>query len=212
MTSPRPDAGGLAGSLGMSRLPLGALLLVLCFGANLGSAGADRGVAIDLGSIAIERDLAKGGRYTLPTIGVRNPGDEVTRYHMSVTYFQSQTERRPDAGWLEFSPADFELMPDQTQPVNIELQIPPGARPGDYAALLQARIVQDGDGVELGAAAGTRLSFTVEPSSFLEAWLLWLGEFLEDYWPLIVLVVGGVASAALYRWARRRFTFKVERR
>jgi len=189
-----------------------ALFLAFSLSAGLGSAGADRGVAIDLGSIAIERNLAKGGSYNLPTIGVSNPGDEVTNYRIVISYFRDQTEDRPAPGWFEFSPDEFELAPGETQPVNIELRIPPGAKPGDYAALLQARIVQSGEGVELGAAAGTKLSFTVKPSSFLEAWLLWLGNVLDDYWPFIVLAVGGLASAAIYSWARSRFTLRVERR
>jgi len=189
-----------------------AALLLLTVWAGISRVSADRGVAIDLGSISIERNLAKGGSYTLPTIGVRNPGDETTRYRMSVTYFEGQSQSRPGGGWLDFSPAEFELRPGATQPVNVELNIPPGARPGDYAALLQAGIVTEGEGAEVGGAAGTRLSFTVKPSNFLEAWSLWLQEFLEDQWLIILILVGGSLTVAVIWWARTHLSFRVERK
>jgi hypothetical protein len=206
--------GALIPTLLGRRLPVRLVLLAAILVASLAAVrvDADRGVAIDLGAIDIERDLAKGGSYTLPTLGVSNPGDEPSRYRMSVTYFRDQAERRPESDWFDFSPREFELSPGATQAVDIELRIPPGARPGDYGAILQASIVREEGGVELGAAAGTSLSFTVKPSSFLEAWLLWLREFIDDNWVAIVTVGGLLALAALIWWARSRFSFRVERR
>ena len=40
--------------------------------------------------------------------------------------------------------------------VRIELDVPPGARPDDYEALIVASIVAEGEGTSLGGAAAAR--------------------------------------------------------
>ena len=52
--------------------------IALAAGLLVPAAGADRGVSVDLGRIDIDQKLEPGGSYTLPTMGVRNPGSELT--------------------------------------------------------------------------------------------------------------------------------------
>ena len=72
----------------MARL---VIIVALAFCLSAGSASADRGVALDLGRLDVEQTLTPGGGYSLPPIGVRNPGDEVTSYKIVVSHVQGQT-------------------------------------------------------------------------------------------------------------------------
>ena len=78
-----------------------ALLIGLAaFLASSGAASADRGVALDLGKLEIAQALTPGGGYRLPPVGVRNPGDEVTTYRMTVSSVQGQDGTRSRRnGW-----------------------------------------------------------------------------------------------------------------
>ena len=191
-------------------LIVGALALTL---AQPGSTVvADQGVAIDVSAIDISQTLSKGGSYDLPTIGVRNPGDEPTSYGMSITYFAAQEQRRPGDDWFRFEPAAFELVPGATQPVTVVLRIPANADAGDYQALIQASIVADTDGASVGGAAAARVSFSVKPSSLAEAWWRELRDWLGDHaaW---VGSGGALALLAILAWMlRRNFRFRLERR
>ena len=193
------------------RLRLVAAAILLLASATL-SARADQGVAVDLGRIAVDEELSKGGTYQLPVMGVTNPGDEPTRYRMGVSYFEGQAEERPPEDWFTFSPAEFELQPGKTQPVSISLRIPTSASPADYLGLLQASIASSREGVQVDAAAGARLTFTVKPSTLLEAWTLRArGEF-DDMKPWSYLVPAAIVALAAATWLGRKFSFNVSRR
>jgi hypothetical protein len=201
----RPQGGTLARAF---------LLAAIAALAGAGAVHADVGVAIDIGKITVDQRLAKGGSYQLPVIGVRNPGSEPSTYRMGVTYIEGQPERRPSANWFSFSPSQFSLEPGATQPVRIGLDIPPNAAPDDYAALIQAEIAPEGVGAQVGAAAASQVSFTVEPSTILEAWLLRVRRELEEMAPWSYLLPPLVAVTASAWWLRRRFRLdvRVERR
>lgn len=188
-----------------------AILAISLFALD-SNAHADRGVSVDLGQIAVDRDLSKGGTYTLPTIGVRNPGDELTRYRMTIDYLTNQDRAKAPAGWFTFNPTEFELAPGETQPVRVEMSVPPSAKPDNYAGLVQASIVADASGVTVGASAATRLTFTVKPSSLLEAWLLRIRGFVEENLLPVALVGAAAALGGAGWWAKRTFSFRLERR
>jgi hypothetical protein len=100
----------------------------------------------------------------------------------------------------------------QTAPVSVTLDIPPGARPDDYEALIQAEMAPEGEGATVGAAAAARLKFTVKPSNLLQAWQLEAETWFSDNrpWTILVPIVAAVAAAAW--WLRRRFTINIGRR
>ncbi|HEX3264433.1 MAG TPA: hypothetical protein VHR16_02085 [Candidatus Limnocylindrales bacterium] len=203
---------GLTSSIPMPRrtasLPLliGAVLLV-----SAAPVDAGRAVSIDVGTIAVREQLVPGGQYRLPAFGVRNPGTEATSYAVSVSYVDGQESLRPAAGWFSFEPATLTLQPGESRTVRTTLDIPTDAEPGDYAALVGPKIVAAGSGAEVGAGAAARLTFTVQPSSALDAWLRWLFRFLGDnpwIWIGALLVLGLVLVWLL----RRRFSISVTRR
>ena len=177
-------------------------------------AAADVGVAMDVGRIHVEQRLAKGGSYQLPTIGVRNPGTETASYQMSAGHLQGQAERRPPPDWFRFTPERFTLEPGAAIPVRVGLEIPTDADPDDYHALLRAEVVSQGEGAQVGAAAAARLTFTVKPSTILEAWLLRGQRALADRAPWSYLIIAAMVVAALVRWLRGRYRLRlpVERR
>lgn len=187
-----------------------ALALVALHGAA--GAGADTGVSIDVGKIAISQKLTPGGGYRLPTFGVRNPGTEPSSYRLRVTYLEGQVAKRPPGDWFHFAPAKLVLGPNETQPVQVRLVLPTGADPGDYEALVGAEIASDDPGARVGAAAAARVTFTVEPANILSAWWLKLRTFLSDGTPWTWLVPVVLVLGTLTLQMRRRFTLSVRRR
>jgi len=187
-------------------LALGAALFT-----SAAPAAGETAVSIDVGSIAVREQLVPGGEYRLPTFGVRNPGTEPTSYVLAVSYVDGQDGLRPPAEWFSFDPATLTLGAGESRAIATTLDIPTDAEPGEYAALIGPQLVMDGSGPQVGAGAAARLSFTVQPSSALDAWLRWLGRFLlENPWVWIValmLVVVGIAW-----FIRKRFRFSVQRR
>lgn len=172
---------------------------------------AGKAVSIDVGTIAVRERLVPGGEYRLPTFGVRNPGTEPTAYVIAVSYVDGQEALRPPAEWFTFSPDSFSLEVGASRPVEARLTIPGDAEPGDYQALIGPQIVSDGTGASVGAGAAARLSFSVDPSSALDAFLRQLFRFLaENPW---VLVLAGLLLLIVVLWfLRRRFAFSISRR
>ena len=177
-----------------------------------GLASADRGVALDIGRIDIAQKLTPGGGYRLPPVGVRNPGTEVTTYRLVVTHVQGEKGKPIPAKWFRFAPREVRLKAGKTRKIQVQLSLPKGADPGDYAGLVAAQIVTKGKGAQIGAAAAAKLTFTVEASTWLGGQWHRIRTFFADHQPWTWLVPGLLAIALLAAQARRRFAFRVERR
>lgn len=173
---------------------------------------ASKGAAIDVGRIDIEQALTPGGSYILPTIGVRNPGTERTRYTMVANALEDPEREAPPAEWFRFDPEELTLSPGETRPVRARIVLPTGADPGDYVALVGAQIVAGGGGAQVGAAAAARTTFRVEPASTLEAWWLKTKAFFSDHAPWSYVIPLVVFLALVASRVRRRFEFRVARR
>ena len=180
--------------------------------ASASAASADRGVALDLGKLEIEQALTPGGGYRLPPVGVRNPGDEVTTYRMVVGSAQGQAGAPVPEGWLHFAPGEVTLKPGKTRKVSVRLSVPTGADPGDYETLLAARIVSDGGGARVGAAAAAKVTFEVESATLLGAWWHELSTWLTETAPWTWIVPALLVALGTASQLRRRFAFHVERR
>jgi hypothetical protein len=176
------------------------------------TAAASKGVAIDLGRIEIEQKVSPGGSYRLPTMGVRNPGTETTSYELKASPVEVEGREAPPAGWFHFSPAKLMLKPNQTRPVKVRLELPTGADPGDYVALVGPQIVTKGSGAQVGAAAASRVTFSVEPATTLEAYWLKVKTFFSDHGPWSYVAPLVLLLALLAYRIRSRFAFRIERR
>jgi hypothetical protein len=175
---------------------------------------ASSGVSVDLGRIDITQELSPGGAYTLPTIGVRNPGTETTSYVMVANPVQDPVLAAPPSAWFEFSPANLTLEPGETRPVRVRIVLPRDAPPGDYMVLVGAQIAKQGTGASVGAAAAARTTFTIRPADGLQALGIQLRRVFSDLLPWSA-IVPAVLIGGLGLWlVRRRFTFRlgIERR
>jgi len=159
------------------------------------------GVGVGTGKIVVENKLKPGEIYRLPSISVLNTGDEPGEYEVGITYHEKQPELPPPEEWFNFKPAKFDLKPGEVKTVEILLNLPIKAKPGDYFAYVEGRpIVKAEDGtVHIGVAAAAKLYFTVVPSSILWAIYYKLNSFWQVYapWPKRGLIVLGVIVIVL---------------
>jgi hypothetical protein len=190
---------------------LGAVVAIVALSALApATAAAARGVAVDLGRIEIEQKLTPGGSYRLPLFGVRNPGTERTTYRMAANPLQGV--EAPPEDWFVFSPRTFTLEPGETIPVRVRITLPANARPDSYSALVGAQIAGERGGVQVGAAAAARTTFTVEPANLLQASWLQAKRFLGDHRPWIWLLPALLGSVLGLSFVRNRFRFTIARR
>jgi hypothetical protein len=189
-----------------------ALVAALCRPSATTQAGP--GVGVNLGRIEISDRLAPGGSYNLPVLGVLNTGSDPGDYEVVITYIGNQAEKRPPDSWFGFQPQRFRLEPKQMEGVKIRLTLPTGADPGNYFALIEAHPVAEGEGVQIGVAAATRLSFTVKPSNWFEAQRVQVNRYIDESQPWSYLLPGTALALALLYTMRRflRINLEVRRR
>lgn len=190
-------------------------LLAMLTGLAPGTLSAQAGVGVNVGKIQVDEDLAPGGTYHLPSVGVINTGHDASDYSVSISYLADQEQLPPPEDWFSFSPAVFPLEPGETQTVAIRLDIPITARAGDYFALVQASpVVAESPGVVIGVAAATKLSFTVRPSNPFLGSALWAYYRVSDAAPYSYITAGLLVLLVLGYFGRRRFRIqiRVERR
>jgi hypothetical protein len=174
--------------------------------------GADQGVATDLGMIEIEQPLYPGETYRLPTLGVRNPGDEPASYAMGVGQTGAAGMIAPNQDWFTFTPSQFELEPGANVPVSISMRLPTDAEPGRYEGIVRAELVAEGEGALVAAAAGARLTFEVRASTSFESLVRQLQATIEDLRPWSYVVPLLVLAAFVLWRLSRRFNLRLERR
>ena len=169
---------------------------------------------MNTGALAVETSLEPGKGYFLPKIGVINTGDEVTTYAMSIGFIAGQPERKPDDGWFSFNPQRFTLEPGQSRDIDVSLTVPTGANPGDYFVLVRAGTTSaDGGQARVGVAAATKVSFSIESSSWLDAQRRQVDRWLYVWSPWTYLIPAGLLLAFLATKVRRLpFRLKIERK
>jgi hypothetical protein len=169
---------------------------------------AERGVGVTVGEIAVDDSVKPGGQYKLPPIGILNTGSQAEDYHLGLAYLTNRTERRPANNWIKFDPPVARIEPGSSRMVDVRLEVPTNAKSGDYFVLLEASVGDEKTDTMLAGAA-TKLTFTVAPSSWLDAQRTRINRWLDDAspWPQ-VLVIGGVAAVVL-RIASKRVRFRL---
>ena len=173
------------------------------------AAYAKVGVGVGLGKVNIDEPLKPGGIYKLPTLPVLNTGDEAGDYEVEVTYLTDQPELRPATDWFTFSPTQFHLDANSSQPVEVSLTLPVNTRPGNYFAFLEAHPVTSGEGVTIGVAAATKLNFTVKPSGVLGATVERIRSFFTTTSPTSYVVLGIIIAIVLIGTIRRYLSFNI---
>ena len=148
-------------------LPLALLagFIGLVIGFGQGTAQAQAGVGVNVGSIRVDEGLAPGHGYNLPPVGVINTGHVLGDYGLRIVYRHEQAELRPPKEWFNFHPDLLHLEPGEMRDVDIGLNLPATARPGDYFAFVEAyRAPSEKEihgGLMIQIAAATKLYFKV---------------------------------------------------
>jgi hypothetical protein len=127
------------------------------------------GVGVGTGKIQVDENLYPGVIYKLPAITVINTGDETSKYEVVVSQREKQEELKPNPEWISYSPEKFELEPEKLQLVEVTLDLPITAKPGNYFAFLEAHPYQEREGgtSSVGIAAAAKLYFTVKPANVI---------------------------------------------
>lgn len=202
----------------MTMPPARALLLpfvaFICLVTTLPPAHADVGVGVSLGTIKVDDALTPGGHYRLPTLSVLNTGSDPAQFEVVVSFAADQREKRPAQEWFAFAPQRFPLAPADSQAVAISLDLPASAEPGDYFAFLEAHPIAERQGVSIGVAAATKLSFSIKPANVLQAWLFRFSQLIDESQPWSSVIAVAVLAFLAVRTVGRylRIGLRVERR
>ena len=160
------------------------------------------GVGVATGKIVVDDKLKPGMIYNLPTLTVLNTGDEEAEYEVGISYHEDQSELRPKKEWFEFSPQKFFLKPGEGQKIEVKLNLPIKAEPGDYFAYLEGRPLKKSESgqTSIGIAAATKLYFTVLPANMIlgvyyKAASLWR---IYQPWSFRIAIVLGAVITYLF--------------
>ncbi len=198
----------------MKRICAVLLVAAVAFTGTRSTASADQGVSVSLGRIDVAQRLSPGGHYHLPGVTVTNIGDQAQRYEVVVNYLDDAGRDRPPGGWFGISPSTMELAPRESKAVQLDIDLPAGARPGSYLALIEAHPTHLDDGTRVAAAAATRVSFSVKPATLFDAWRLRMTQMMEDYypWSYVLPMLGLSVLVLLVLRNRLRVNVRVTRR
>ena len=141
---------------------------------------------LDVGRIRIVDALTPGESYRLPSFGVRNHHRVRTAYRLVVSYGAAQRELRPPRRWVHLEPAAAVIDPGRSRAVQLRLEVPRDAEPGEYAVVL---------GVRPGGRDAARLTFRVEPTDHRD----WVREAPTVALWLVPALLGAGLSVALVR-------------
>jgi hypothetical protein len=170
------------------------------------------GVGVGTGKIAVNEPLMPGGTYTISSMSVHNTGDVASDYSVNVMYVYEQKELRPPKEWVVFEPATFHLEPNEGRIVEIRLNIPLDAEPGAYFCFLEATPKTDEGGFSIGAAAATKLYFSVKPAHILAALIHKAALFMAETAPASYLVIIAVLMIVAVIGLRKYSSIEVRRK
>jgi hypothetical protein len=169
-----------------------------------GPARASIGVGVQANPVSLSGAAHPGASYALPSLYIVNTGTQAES--MSVRVVQRTGAGRPIPGsWIRIGALSGQLPPKQSARIALELVTPGDAKPGNYVSdILVTGSTAHVAGVNFGAAAATKLEFTITPGppgrSWFPAWTWW--------------VIGGlvVLAAVAFGWRRSGLRIRVERR
>ena len=198
------------------RLGLAMAVAAVLVTAAARPAGAGPAVTLNMGAVDLDEPAVPGGRYTLPTVAVINPGDASANYSVEPIAVTGTPEGA--AEWFQLAPPTFHLDAGASHDVRVRLRPPVDAPPGDYEVLLTAKITDlggstaNGATAGLGAAVAARVSFTVAPASTLAGWWNTIAGWLDasSPWPQGTAAIAALTFAG--RAFARRFEVRLTRR
>ncbi len=172
---------------------------------------ASIGVGVGTGKIQVDEKLKPGIIYELPPLTVINTGDEASEYEVNISYHEGQPELKPQESWFILSPKTFQLEPGATQVVDIKLNLPIRAEPGNYFAYLEGHPFKksvSGNTV-IGVAAAAKLYFTVVPANPIAGIFYKMISFWNVYAPWPQRVAIGLVVVIALAFFKKFFNIQV---
>ena len=192
-----------------------ALVVVFVLFLLGGVASASRiGVGISTGKISLNQGLKPGLTYRLPKIAVFNNGDVSSDYEMTVQFNEKQSQLKPAANWVHFSPQHFSLEPGKARQISMTIRASSSARPGNYFAYIEARpLKKDKSGkTAINIAAASKFSFKVVTTNiFQKLYYFWI-DLWNKYKQVIIPLTLIVVAAASLTYSRRKLNIVVSKK
>ena len=170
------------------------------------------GVGVGTGRITVDELLMPGGTYKISSMSVINTGDEASNYSVKVTYLYEQKELRPPVEWVVFESKTFHLEPNEAEVVELRLNIPMNAEPGDYFCFLEAHPVTEGEGFRIGVAAASKLYFSVKPANIISAAFHKISSFIAATAPASYIFAIAALLIAAVMVLRKHISIEVRRK
>ena len=150
------------------------LAIAVGLAAWLGFAGPARasiGVGVQANPVSLSGTAHPGASYTLPSLYIVNTGTQAESMSVRVVR-RTEPGRAIPESWIRITALSGQLPPKQSARIALELVTPADAKPGSYVS----DIVVTGStapvaGVNFGAAAATKLEFTITPGPPGGSWL-----------------------------------------
>jgi len=171
-----------------------------------GPARASIGVGVQANPVSLTGTAHPGASYALPSLYVVNTGTQAESMSVRVVQRTGPGLAIPGS-WIRIGALSGQLPPKQSARIALELVTPADAEPGNYLGdIMVTGSTAPVAGVNFGAAAATKLEFTITPGPPGGSWLsirAW------TWW-----VIGGlvILAAATFGWRRSGLRIKVERK
>lgn len=173
------------------------------------------GVGIGIGKMEVEKKLKPGMVFQLPSLPVLNTGDELSEYEATVEYHEGVPELWPAREWISFNPQKFYLEPGKVQQVEVILNIPVKAQPGDYFCYLEGHPMKKSSGqggASIGVAAAAKLYFTVAPANIFQGIYYRFISLYTRYHPYDTIVLAVIVLTGLVVIFRKKFKIQIARK
>jgi uncharacterized membrane protein len=182
------------------------LVIVVGLAAWLGFAGPARasiGVGVQANPVSLSGTAHPGASYALPFLYIVNTGTQAESMSVRVVRTTGTGLAIPES-WIHIGSLNGQLPPKRSARIALELVTPAGAEPGNYVSdIVVTGSTTPEAGVNFGAAAATKLQFTITPGPAGSAFPAW------TWWAIAGLVI---LAAAAFGWRRSGLRIRVERK
>jgi hypothetical protein len=186
------------------------LAIAVGLAAWLGFAGPARasiGVGVQASPVSLSGAAHPGASYALPSLYIVNTGSQAESMSVRVVRRTGPGLAIPES-WIRIGSLSGKLPPRQSARIALELVTPADAQPGNYVGdiVVTGSTAPVAAGVNFGAAAATKLEFTITPGPAAGSWL--------SFPPWTWWAIGGlvVLAAATFGWRRSGLRIRVERK
>jgi hypothetical protein len=171
-------------------------------------ASASIGVGVQANPVNLASEARPGASYPLPSLYVVNTGTQAESMSARVERLSAGTGQAVPASWIHISSLSGQLLPKQSAEISLELVTPPDAKPGDYVSdiVVTGSAAPVSAGINLGAAAATKLEFRITPAPAPRSWLI------SPAWKWWVICGLALLAVIILGWRRSGLRIRVERK